>query len=385
MVDRLLAHLDDNTSPITCLGGQNGSGKSRRLAELASELIESGRRVIAVSNTVFDRFPRVRRANYMRLSPSIGRRYAAEVFKRALTSSPAETLRNASLIGKALEYTGFEPVIGLHVRLRAKASLADLSRVLEGEMPRDDIPEVIRAFEIYKNYKNHRQSAWIDMYGGHIGPDRRELLGLLKHEFKLKRIGLVENVSITLERKNLIYELDEASSGEISLLATYAYIATHIQQGDVVLIDEPENSLHPRWQREYCRRLLDQFYLYSPRFLIATHSPNIVQGAQSSDVNVRLVRMPSDEVTMEPITKSIEGTLYEVFGVLSPANHYLSEKVTYILNELIQHRQDLDATRKELEGLRELSDDHEQREFLGRAIELAAEVKDKLESREGRQ
>lgn len=385
MVDRLLAHLEDNASPITCLVGENGSGKSRRLAELASELIESGRRVIAIANTVFDRFPRVRRSSYMRLSPSIGRRYAAEVFKRALTSSPAETLRNASLIGKALEYTGFEPVIGLHVRLRAKANLDDLGRVLEGEMPSDDIPVVLRALEIYRNYKNYRQSAWVDMYGGHIGPDRRELLGLLKHEFKLKRIGLVENVSITLGRRNSFYELDDASSGEVSLLATYAYIATHIEEGDIVLIDEPENSLHPRWQREYCRRLLDQFYLYSPRFLIATHSPNIVQGAQSSDVDVSLVRMPSDQVTSEPITKSIEGTLFEVFGVLSPANHYLSEKVTHLLNELVQHRQDLETTREELKRLRELSEDDEQRDFLSRAIELAAEVHAKLKSRENRQ
>lgn len=381
MLNRLVANLDDDASSISCLVGENGSGKSKRLAELAAELIASGQRVIAISNTVFDRFPRVRKANYMRLSPSIGKRYAEEVFKRALTSDPKEILRNASLIGKALEYTGFEPVIGLHVRLRDNPNFHDLNRVLEGAMPSKDIPVVMRAFEIYKNYKTDRQSAWIDMYGGHIGPDRRELLALLKHEYKLKRIGLIEGISVTLGRDTSFYELDDASSGEISLLATYAYIATHIQKGDVVLIDEPENSLHPRWQRDYCKRLLDQFYLYSPRFLIATHSPNIVQGAQSSDVTVKLIRMPSDEVTTQPITKSIEGTLFEIFGILSPANHYLSEKVTFILNELVQQRQDLETTHTELRRLWQLSEDTEQKEFLDRAIELAVNVKEKLKSR----
>lgn len=87
------------------------------------------------------------------------------------------------------------------------------------------------------------------------------------------------------------------------------------------------------------------------------------------------------EVTTQPITKSIEGTLFEIFGILSPANHYLSEKVTFILNELVQQRQDLETTHAELRRLWQLSEDTEQKEFLDRAIELAVNVKEKLKPR----
>lgn len=381
MPDPLLSNLSANPSSVTFLVGQNGAGKSMRLASLASELLAAGRRVIAISNTAFDRFPRTRRLGYARLSPSIGKRYAAEVFKRALANAQSDVMRNASLIGKTLQYTGFHPVLGLHVRIRQHADYLDLSRTLSDHMPEAEMSRVVRALDIYRNYRSDRQSAWIDLYGAEIGPDRRELLVLLQHESKLKKLGIIERISLTIERDNAIFDFDEASSGELSLLSSHAFIATNIQEGDFLLIDEPENSLHPRWQRDYCRRILDQFYYYSPRLIVATHSPHIVQGAQSSEVGVRLIKLPSNEVAPDPLTKSIEGTLFEAFGVLSPASHYLSEKVAYLLNELVQNRATLGDTQRELRDLQNLSNDADQQAFLGRSIDLAAEALAMLDAR----
>ena len=381
MTEDLFKYIDENDPRFTFLVGTNGSGKTQRLSSLATELLDSGHRVIAVANTVFDRrFPRSR--NHP-LWASFTKQWAVLrdrcVFKRAIISSQGETSRNSVLIGKALEYTGFNPVIGVHVRLTSNIDYSGLLRLLSENMPERDVSGVLRAFDIYKNYANDRQSAWIDMFGkSMIGPDRRDILILLKYESKLKKMKLLESIAITLEKGNSIYDLSSASSGELSLLATYAYIATNINEGTVILIDEPENSLHPRWQWEYCERLLDQFYLYSPKFVIATHSPHIVQGAQRAKVEVHLMKMNSGETTSAMSPKSIEGTLYEVFGVLSPANHYLSEKVAFILNEVVQNRQTLADAQAELSELRELSNDPEQREFLLRAEDLALTVKAKI-------
>jgi predicted ATPase len=379
MTEDLFKYIDENDPRFTFLVGTNGSGKTQRLSSLATELLDSGHRVIAVANTVFDRFPRSRNPRFGRVSPSNGQYYVIDVFKRAIISSQGETSRNSVLIGKALEYTGFNPVIGVHVRLTDNIDYSGLLRLLSENMPERDVSGVLRAFDIYKNYANDRHSAWIDMFGKSvIGPDRRDILILLKYESKLKKMKLLESIAITLEKGNSIYDLSSASSGELSLLATYAYIATNINEGTVILIDEPENSLHPRWQWEYCERLLDQFYLYSPKFVIATHSPHIVQGAQRAKVEVHLMKMNSGETTSAMSPKSIEGTLYEVFGVLSPANHYLSEKVAFILNEVVQNRQTLADAQAELSELRKLSNDPEQREFLLRAEDLALTVKAKI-------
>lgn len=374
MPEQIQSKCINSASSVTVLVGENGSGKSRRLGSLVSELLKSDKRVIAISNTTFDRFPRFRRLGYSRLSPSVGRRYAVDVFKRALVNSQSEPMRNASLIGKTLEYTGFNPVIGLHIRTKKNADYESLHRILSGQISDYEIPQIIRALEIYRNYENDRQSAWIDLYGSQFGPDRREIFPLLQHELRLKKLGIVERISITLERKKSYFDLDDASSGELSLLCSYAYIASQIQHADTLLIDEPENSLHPRWQRDYCRRLLDQFHYYEPHLIIATHSPHIVQGAQSAGVDVHLVKLPLIEEAPRALTKSIEGTLLEAFGVLSPASHYLSEKVTHILNELVQNRSTLGESQAELRALKELSDDEDQKAFLDRSIDLAEKV-----------
>jgi hypothetical protein len=375
MTDLLQQIFDDIGSPVvTFLVGKNGSGKSRSLGEVATSLVNSGRRVIAVSNTTFDKFPRFRRSGYARISPSMGRRYAIDVFKRALLNQHSESIRNASLIARGLEYTGFSAVIGLHIRLRSDTGYEDLKRDLSDLLPDEELSQIVRAIDIYKNYGNRRQTAWIDLYGSTIGPDRRELFSLLRHEPLLKRLGIIQRISVTIQRESSLFDLEEASSGELSLICSQAYIASQIEEHDVILIDEPENSLHPKWQRDYCRRLLDQFHYYSPHLIVATHSPHIVQGAQNSEVNVRLIKLPKIEDAAEPLIKSIEGTLFEAFGVLSPASHYLSEKVTFILNELAQRRVELSQTQAELRGLREISDDPDQQAFLGRAIELALQV-----------
>lgn len=44
----------------------------------------------------------------------------------------------------------------------------------------------------------------------------------------------------------------------------------------MVLIDEPEISLHVKWQREFLRDMLAVANLSRVRFIIATHSPQIV-------------------------------------------------------------------------------------------------------------
>lgn len=382
MLNQLLSSLPKNPSSVTFLVGPNGSGKSSRLANLTTELIDARKGVIAISNTVFDKFTRSRRTGYVRLSPAIGRSYAVNVFKRALINTRSEMMRNSSLVAKTLQYMGFEPVLGLHIRINKSIDYENISRMLSYDIPEHEIDSVMRALKIYKHYESERQSSWIDLSGSQIMPERRELLTLLKYELRLKRLKIIEGISLTIERKGKIFDFDEASSGELSLLSSHAFIATNIQSENYILIDEPENSLHPRWQRDYCRRLLDQFYYYEPRIIIATHSPHIVQGAQNSEVDVRLIKLPLNKEAPEPLTKSIEGTLFEAFGVLSPASHYLSEKVTYLINELVQKRSTLVATQNELRAFQSLSDDEDQREFLNRSIELAEQAEAMLKARD---
>jgi ABC-type lipoprotein export system ATPase subunit len=75
---------------------------------------------------------------------------------------------------------------------------------------------------------------------------------------------------------------DNLSSGEQQLLLMFSRIISNIAHGDVMLIDEPEVSMHIEWQQKL-PHLFDMISEeYNASFVVATHSPIIIN---SVDMN----------------------------------------------------------------------------------------------------
>lgn len=77
---------------------------------------------------------------------------------------------------------------------------------------------------------------------------------------------------VRTEKKKGITNL---SSGELQILILFTFLAFASSESTVFIIDEPELSLHPKWQHEF----MDAFLKLKPQsaqVLIATHSPEIV-------------------------------------------------------------------------------------------------------------
>lgn len=73
----------------------------------------------------------------------------------------------------------------------------------------------------------------------------------------------------------------ELSSGQWHLMSSMLGLALTLQRDALVLIDEPENSLHPEWQRAYAELLFDVIKGASGcHVFIATHSPLIASGVK---------------------------------------------------------------------------------------------------------
>jgi predicted ATP-binding protein involved in virulence len=66
------------------------------------------------------------------------------------------------------------------------------------------------------------------------------------------------------------------SSGEQHELVLTYDLLFNVQPGSLVLIDEPEISLHVSWQRSFLDDLLKVAELQSLRFVVATHSPQVI-------------------------------------------------------------------------------------------------------------
>ncbi len=83
--------------------------------------------------------------------------------------------------------------------------------------------------------------------------------------------GIVFTISggKTLDAKNL-------SSGEQQILVLLYELLFKVKSDTLILIDEPELSLHVVWQQEFLRDLQDIIRLVGFDVLIATHSPQII-------------------------------------------------------------------------------------------------------------
>lgn len=70
--------------------------------------------------------------------------------------------------------------------------------------------------------------------------------------------------------------LDALSSGEQHEIVLNYQLIFGVPENSLVLIDEPEISLHVDWQREFIDQILNIAEVRGHKFIIATHSPQII-------------------------------------------------------------------------------------------------------------
>ena len=71
----------------------------------------------------------------------------------------------------------------------------------------------------------------------------------------------------------------------------------------VVLIDEIDLHLHPKWQRELLDYLSNLFP--NTQFIVTTHSPLIVQSAVARDANIVVCRREGDHVVIDQSIEAV--------------------------------------------------------------------------------
>ena len=147
---------------------------------------------------------------------------------------------------------------------------------------------------------------------------------------ELVRARFLRLVSVTLNSlEGEKVELLELSSGELHLLSGFLGLAAFLTDGCLVLIDEPENSLHPEWQMRYVEMLEKVVSQYRGcHYVIATHAPLIVSGV--ADKNSKILRLDQEpiEVSSRAVSDaSPDATLLTAFEVVTPGNNFLKQLV----------------------------------------------------------
>ena len=70
-------------------------------------------------------------------------------------------------------------------------------------------------------------------------------------------------------------DISNLSSGEQQILIIFSYLAFNTQDESLFIIDEPELSLHVKWQEDFLSSL-EKITPSSTQLFLATHSPILV-------------------------------------------------------------------------------------------------------------
>ncbi|QGG46942.1 AAA family ATPase [Heliorestis convoluta] len=106
------------------------------------------------------------------------------------------------------------------------------------------------------------------------------LLELVNKKFLNKELIIQRDRGFVIRLKNMKrnLEVEELSSGEQHILVMYYQLLFQTEPGEIVLMDEPELSLHIGWQGQFVEDLYEIIDLRKMTLLIATHSPDIING-----------------------------------------------------------------------------------------------------------
>lgn len=143
------------------------------------------------------------------------------------------------------------------------------------------------------------------------------------------RLETEPRVRFLADKDGVTLSLSQLSDGERGLLAMVFDIARRlaianpnsddpIRQGKgIVLIDEIELHLHPRWQRNVLRQLSRTFP--NCQFIVTSHSPQVV--GQSKPDQIRLLKYEKSRIRIEPVKQSFgmdsSWVLEEIMGTPS--------------------------------------------------------------------
>jgi hypothetical protein len=92
-------------------------------------------------------------------------------------------------------------------------------------------------------------------------------------------------ISVIFTTNYLDYSEAFAGSGEVSI-ATLVHKIINAEENSLILLDEPEVSLHPKAQKQLKKFLLEEIKKKKHQIVISTHSPNMIEDLPPSSIKV---------------------------------------------------------------------------------------------------
>jgi predicted ATPase len=358
-------------------GGMDVQADGRSVIDPRSS-ISLPARIVALTMTPFDKFPLPRRGRgpldsnlpahqrglyrYLGLRDQTGRSSTLALLYRLVENLAAVIENDGSRkanVDSVFELLGYEPSMDITYEVRGSSSraLEVLDLVIGGmtEAPpesrgrsdrrRPDLERSVRMQSLIDELGEYEAMSAVDELTRLLESQRpievrfdfsvmrssaRALLIRALHQLRTS-LGISLR-SIVVRRKNDGTELDlrSASSGEMSILVTFVALASAIADESLVLIDEPEISLHPEWQTGYLDLLNRAFSSYRGcHYIVATHSPLIISDLDGARSSVVSLDGKGIAPAAEMAGKSSDELLVNAFGVIGNDNLYVKQQLLH--------------------------------------------------------
>lgn len=136
------------------------------------------------------------------------------------------------------------------------------------------------------------------------------IFNILELDVKLKGISKDDkNMPIFENSQGEEFDINELSSGEKQLFLRTLSIKMLEPEDSIILIDEPELSLHPKWQQQIIK--VYQNIGKNNQIIVATHSPHILGSVPSKNI---IILSKNEENKIVPIAGE---ELYSSYGQTS--------------------------------------------------------------------
>jgi len=320
--------------------GNNGEGKSILLGDLAERLVQDGRRVVGISFGLTDRFPYEPPKHAAQSFVYVG----ARTSERGITlpRTTAEVDRMVREIHVSSERLEVFSALVRHLGFGERRYLVPVDLNSSFEDDRSRYAELQQLTESVDENARILQRAGANRY----------VLGLMRQE-----------------SQSSITTFAELSSGEQQLLTLALKLTAHANSGAVILIDEPELSLHVSWQRAIPGMLEIVGSRMGCSIVVATHSPVIVASATHRDDQCFVARRHALTELSVRQRRSVETALFDGFRTYTANNRQVHERCAGMVSQAIQHLNAKDGVSgAHLPSLESL---HEELELMDRIIQLA--------------
>lgn len=155
-----------------------------------------------------------------------------------------------------------------------------------------------------------------------------ELTRLLKelgYDWELETVNALRNqYDVRLKKQGKSFVVSAASSGERELLTyLFAIFALNVRDA-LIIVDEPELHLHPKWQRTLLLLFIRLSKATGNQFLMATHSPMFV-----SPESIQYVSRVFSQAQQSQIKRLDTSVLPEARHLLSIVNSQNNERLFF--------------------------------------------------------